>query len=890
MVAQLSSTLLVFLAGLAVAAAVTLGLAVYTVRQDSGGPTYRAFTVLLLSVVVWTAGQGGRLLAVTQAGKLRWQVVFYVGVVTVPVAWFVFVLVYTGREQYVTRRTVAGLLVQPVVALAVMVTNQHHHWFYATVETVALGPTRVLSTTAGPYWWVNLAYSYLLVGLGVVVLVGFALTADRLYRTQAVALVLASLFPVVVNAVSTFDFLSETAVDLTPLAFALSTLLLFAAVFYGRFLDIVPVAYDTVVRTLEDGVVVADREGQVVSANPAARRMVSGPDADETLVGRDISAVESALAVDIEDDASPASPGSRGVETATGDDEWFWVREIDLAASTSKTGSVVTLTDITDRKRLEQQLRTLEETNRRLIDADSERRVADIALDSAVAVLDLPVAGIWRYDSDGPVLDPFGMTDEGHELFDEQPALRPDDSLAWQAFTRGELQIHSDLSAEADRQDPDTPLESEVIVPVGDWGVVLVGSTTETAFDDVDFDLLRLLAGAVERALARRKRERGIRLLQRQTSSLIRETSREAIAREAVESVDEALGLPLAGIHLVSADGSTLEGTAGTSAVRDQFGRVPSYPGDGESDVDRLVWDVFERGETLVVDDVAETEFDLAESPVCNAVVHPLGGHGVFIASSIESDAFDRTDRALTELFGTTVTAALDRVERERELRERERELRQQNERLDEFTSVVSHDLRSPLNQAAIHLDLLAEEVDDDRLASAVAANDRAIAMLDDLLRLARQGKTVENPEPAPLAETVRNGWASVPTGDVTLAVVDDLPHVAADHDRLRQVFENLFRNSVEHGGDALRVGRLDDGFYVADDGPGIAAETREAVFDHGYTTTDAGTGFGLAIVERVVEAHGWEISVTESVDGGARFEVTGLASPTSVDGADRAR
>jgi len=74
-----------------------------------------------------------------------------------------------------------------------------------------------------------------------------------------------------------------------------------------------------------------------------------------------------------------------------------------------------------------------------------------------------------------------------------------------------------------------------------------------------------------------------------------------------------------------------------------------------------------------------------------------------------------------------------------------------------------------------------------------------------------------------------------------------------------------------------VTVGVLTDGFYVEDDGPGIPPDRRDRVFDSGYTSAEDGTGLGLNIVERIVEAHGWEIAVTEGHDGGARFEITGV-------------
>jgi signal transduction histidine kinase len=109
--------------------------------------------------------------------------------------------------------------------------------------------------------------------------------------------------------------------------------------------------------------------------------------------------------------------------------------------------------------------------------------------------------------------------------------------------------------------------------------------------------------------------------------------------------------------------------------------------------------------------------------------------------------------------------------------------------------------------------------------------------------------------------------------------VIDVDARIGADRGRLRQLFENLVRNAVEHGGDGVtvRVGELPEGFAVEDDGPGIDPADREGVFDAGYSTDRHGTGFGLNIVEQIATAHGWNLRLTESETGGARFEVTGV-------------
>jgi signal transduction histidine kinase len=102
---------------------------------------------------------------------------------------------------------------------------------------------------------------------------------------------------------------------------------------------------------------------------------------------------------------------------------------------------------------------------------------------------------------------------------------------------------------------------------------------------------------------------------------------------------------------------------------------------------------------------------------------------------------------------------------------------------------------------------------------------------------------------------------------------------ISADEDRLTELFENLFRNAVEHGGSevTVTVGPMNGGFYVADDGPGIAEERREAVFDHGVSSSDDGSGYGLSIVRTIAHAHGWDVIVSEADAGGARFEFTGI-------------
>jgi signal transduction histidine kinase len=150
--------------------------------------------------------------------------------------------------------------------------------------------------------------------------------------------------------------------------------------------------------------------------------------------------------------------------------------------------------------------------------------------------------------------------------------------------------------------------------------------------------------------------------------------------------------------------------------------------------------------------------------------------------------------------------------------------------------------------------------------------------LIDDLLTLAKQGQSVGEVEPVALPELANTCWQTIQTGEATLTVEAECV-LRADAKRCQQLLENLIRNAIEHGGEAvtITIGELadEDGFYVADDGPGIPADEREMVFDSGYSTADSGVGLGLAIVKEIVQAHGWTVEITQSEHGGTRFEIS---------------
>ena len=217
--------------------------------------------------------------------------------------------------------------------------------------------------------------------------------------------------------------------------------------------------------------------------------------------------------------------------------------------------------------------------------------------------------------------------------------------------------------------------------------------------------------------------------------------------------------------------------------------------------------------------------------------------------------------------------------------------LERKNDRLKEFTDILAHDLRNPLNAIDQYLTLYDDTGERSYIENIDETTDRMARLVDDLLRVAKQGDVVQEPEQTDIGAVVTTAWEGAGNTDASLTY-ETVPTVSADPDRVCELFANLFRNAVEHGGRgsdeqttskpgqtgvSVRVGPLPDGIYIEDDGPGIPPELGDEVFDHGVTTARNGSGYGLSIVRTIVNAHGWDISLGTAETGGARFEITGI-------------
>jgi PAS domain S-box-containing protein len=380
-----------------------------------------------------------------------------------------------------------------------------------------------------------------------------------------------------------------------------------------------------------------------------------------------------------------------------------------------------------------------------------------------------------------------------------------------------------------------------------------------------DGDVTSVLA-VIEDITNQKRLEARLRSLQETAQQLSHARSVDEIGSIAVDATAEILGFEITGIWEYDDRSDALVPITESQAARDLFGQSPRYDPGGS-----LAWDAFESGELRVYDDVQMESRRLnEETEIRSEIFVPLGEYGLLSAGSPASQVFSETDVDLFRILGATVEAALARASREAALQ-------RQNERLDQFASVVAHDLRNPLTVATGFLEVAEQSGDSEHFEKVADAHQRIEDLIDDLLTLARGESQNEDAEEIDFETVATTAWGYVDTDEATLGVSDEIPTVAGDAGRLIQVFENLFRNAIEHGGEVERIeiGPLEDspGFYVEDDGVGIPPDRREEVFKHGVSSTEGGTGFGLSIVADVATAHGWEVGVTDGTTGGALFE-----------------
>ena len=609
--------------------------------------------------------------------------------------------------------------------------------------------------------------------------------------------------------------------------------------------------YETLIEETTDIITVLDDDGTIKYQSPSGERIL-GYDSGEVAGTVAFEYIHPDDRENVRETFRDLVDSDGGIERLEfrlrhADGSWRWLEAEISTEVAALDGYAVTSRDITDRKRRERE----------------RERYAAIA--------DHMADGAFIIDSNRCV-----------EHANEPAMMRADTSLSDVTGTpvMALARAMSATDADADRferaldsvfqragTDDDTEtVELDLALPTGEM-------TGEYNMAPVRIDGEWKVVATVRDITDRKRREETLGTLHEVTQDFMDATDKQSVAEHAVRTASQVLDQRITGLWLYDGEADALQPVAISDRGTDLFEEPPTFErGEG------LAWRAFERGEVGVYNDLSEEPDRYnPDTPIRREMVLPLGEYGVMAMGRTTEGKFEDIDQALARILANTVEAALARADREAELRTQHRELQRQNERLDEFASVISHDLRNPLQVLEGSLELAEQTGDSTHFERARQAIQRMDRLITDLLTLARDGEPTDV-GPICLADVVEDCWQNVETDGASLAV-ETTRVVEGDQSRVKQLLENLIRNAVEHGGSdvTITIGDLGDhpGFFVEDDGQGIPEVDREHVFEVGYSTSENGTGFGLSIVSDIAEGHGWTVRATDGADGGARFEVT---------------
>ncbi|MFB6084789.1 MAG: histidine kinase N-terminal 7TM domain-containing protein [Halorientalis sp.] len=336
---------------------VGLGVGAFAL-QHRDRPGAFPLAVFMVGASLWSFAEGMNLATATLGAKFFWTRLETAFSCVIPLAWLALVLEYTGNDEWLTPRTLALLLIEPVVVVGAIAFRPELLW--TTVSLVQTAGFAAFESTYGVLFDVHVIYSYLVVLIGGALLLRVILFAEGVYRTQATALLIAMFVPLLGNALYVYGYL-PTGIDPTTVGFLLSGVIVTGTILRGQLLELVPVARnlarDEILENMEDRVIVLDDDRRIADINPAAAELLDR--SDTAAVGERIETVLPAVAelLDETDDTSVQTELSLEGEDGV---RYYNVRISPLhRARGAVAGTLISLRDVTDKRQQRQRLDVL---------------------------------------------------------------------------------------------------------------------------------------------------------------------------------------------------------------------------------------------------------------------------------------------------------------------------------------------------------------------------------------------------------------------------------------------------------------------------------------------------------------------------------------------------
>ncbi|MCO4294765.1 ATP-binding protein [Solitalea sp. MAHUQ-68] len=231
-------------------------------------PVVRWFSFMMLLTAVWTITYSFELSSQMFEQMLLCLKVEYIGIAPLPGVWFVFVLLFIGKDHLLTKRNLVLIFFVPLITIFLVWTNQYHHFYYKSLYLDShSAPFPIMALHGGVWYKVFMGYFYILLIYGSFLMIKKFKNADAIYRKQNQTLLFASLIPWVFNVLYLMGYRPYKYLDLTPYAFIATGIIVGFGLINFRLFNIVPVAREKIVELMTDGVLVLDREHRIVDFN-----------------------------------------------------------------------------------------------------------------------------------------------------------------------------------------------------------------------------------------------------------------------------------------------------------------------------------------------------------------------------------------------------------------------------------------------------------------------------------------------------------------------------------------------------------------------------------------------------------------------------------------------
>jgi PAS domain S-box-containing protein len=249
----------------------------------------RWFGFMVLSIAVWALSYGFELSSTTLNEMLFWINLEYLGVSFLPACWFFFIVKFTGKDEWITRRHLSIVLVFPLITLLLVWTNQFHHLHYQSVSVDDSGPFPLLNIVRGPWYFFHTFYFYVMLAWGILLLINKFRISDKVFRKQNLTILVAAFIPWIANILYFFGLRPMGHIDITPFAFISTVLLLSIGLVRFKLLDIIPIAREKVLEAMQEGLIVADNKGRIIDLNKEVKKMLSINGSN--LVGKNLESI-----------------------------------------------------------------------------------------------------------------------------------------------------------------------------------------------------------------------------------------------------------------------------------------------------------------------------------------------------------------------------------------------------------------------------------------------------------------------------------------------------------------------------------------------------------------------------------------------------------------------